>query len=91
VVIIMKPDSEADVIEDVINKIEDLGFQPHPIYGVINTVIAVIGDRTQEPMDTLQNTPGVKPLTQPAEACPEWAKLSDDDWILARKHARDNQ
>jgi len=58
-VIIMKPDSEAGVIEDVIGKVEELGFQPHPIYGVINTVIAVIGDRTQEAMDILQSMPGV--------------------------------
>jgi len=58
-VIIMKPGVEADVIEHVISKVEELGFEPHPIYGVINTVIAVIGDRTQEAMDTLQSMPGV--------------------------------
>ena len=58
-VIIMKPGTEQGVIEQVIEKVDDLGFTPHPIYGVINTVIAVIGDRTQEAMDTLQSMPGV--------------------------------
>ena len=58
-VIIMKPGTEQDIIERVIEKVDDLGFTPHPIYGVINTVIAVIGDRTQEAMDTLQSMPGV--------------------------------
>ncbi len=45
-VTIMKPGAETDVIEHVIGKVEELGFEPHPIYGVINTVIAVIGHRT---------------------------------------------
>ncbi len=58
-VIIMKPGTEETVISKVINKVEELGFKPHPIYGVINTVVAVIGDRTQEAMDTLQSMPGV--------------------------------
>ena len=58
-VIIMKPGTETQLIEDVIEKVEELGFTPHPIYGVINTVVAVIGDRTQEAMDTLQSMPGV--------------------------------
>jgi len=58
-VIIMKPGAEAVAIEHVIGKVKELGFEPHPIYGVINTVIAVIGDRTQEAMDTLQSIPGV--------------------------------
>lgn len=30
-------------------------------------------------------------LPKPAEAYPEWAKLSDDDFIVARKYARDNE
>ncbi len=58
-VIIMKPGTDREIIEQVIEKVDDLGFTPHPIYGVINTVIAVIGDRTQEAMDTLQSMPGV--------------------------------
>jgi 3-deoxy-7-phosphoheptulonate synthase len=75
----MKPRAEPERIQRVIDKVEDLGFQPHPIYGVINTVIAVIGDRTQEAMDVLQAMPDVDrvvPILRPyklagREVCPE--------------------
>jgi len=58
-VVIMRPGADRETIERVIDKVSELGFTPHPIYGVINTVIAVIGDRTQEAMDTLGAMPGV--------------------------------
>jgi 3-deoxy-7-phosphoheptulonate synthase len=58
-VIILRPGTDKDTAELVINKVRELGFTPHPIYGVINTVIAVIGDRTQEAMEALEAMPGV--------------------------------
>jgi 3-deoxy-7-phosphoheptulonate synthase len=58
-VIILRPGTDKETTERVIEKIKELGFTPHPIYGVINTVIAVIGDRTQEAMDALEALPGV--------------------------------
>ena len=58
-VIILRPGTDKDTAQRVIDKVKELGFTPHPIYGVINTVVAVIGDRTQEAMDTLAAMPGV--------------------------------
>ena len=58
-VIILRPGTDKAIAERVIDKVKELGFTPHPIYGVINTVIAVIGDRTQEAMETLEAMPGV--------------------------------
>lgn len=58
-VIIVRPGTEKEAVDNIIKKVEELGFTPHPIYGVINTVVAVIGDRTQEAMETLEAMPGV--------------------------------
>jgi 3-deoxy-7-phosphoheptulonate synthase len=58
-VIIVQPGADKDIIEGIITKVKEMGFTPHPIYGVINTVIAVIGERTQEAMETLEAMPGV--------------------------------
>ena len=58
-VIILHPGTDRATAEQVIEKVKELGFTPHPIYGVINTVIAVIGDRTQEAMEALEAMPGV--------------------------------
>jgi 3-deoxy-7-phosphoheptulonate synthase len=58
-VIIVQPGASKETVEHIIDKVKEMGFTPHPIYGVINTVIAVIGDRTQEAMEQLEATPGV--------------------------------
>lgn len=58
-VIIVRPGADKDTTEGIISKVREMGFTPHPIYGVINTVIAVIGERTQEAMETLEAMPGV--------------------------------
>jgi 3-deoxy-7-phosphoheptulonate synthase len=58
-VIIVKPGADQPTIDRILDKVKELGFTPHPIYGVINTVVAVIGDRTQEAMEALEATPGV--------------------------------
>jgi 3-deoxy-7-phosphoheptulonate synthase len=58
-VIILRPGTDKETAERVVEKVKELGFTPHPIYGVINTVIAVIGDRTQAAMEALEALPGV--------------------------------
>lgn len=67
-VIIMDTGAAADVIQAVIDKVGELGFTPHPIYGVEKTVVAVIGDKTQEKVEVLRTMPGVErivPILQP--------------------------
>jgi 3-deoxy-7-phosphoheptulonate synthase len=67
-VIIMDTGAESAVIDAVIEKVSELGFTPHPIYGVEKTVVAVIGDKTQEKIEVLRTMPGVErivPILQP--------------------------
>ncbi len=67
-VIIMDTGAAADIIQAVIDKVSELGFTPHPIYGVEKTVVAVIGDKTQEKIEVLRTMPGVErivPILQP--------------------------
>ncbi len=67
-VIVMQTGASQDQITKVISEVEELGFQPHPIFGVEKTVIAVIGQRTREKMEILQMLPGVEsvmPILKP--------------------------
>ncbi len=67
-VIIVKTGTSPGVVAQLIERVADLGFKPHPIYGVEKTVIAVIGDKTQEKIDTIKTLPGVErvvPILQP--------------------------
>ena len=87
-VIIVRPGADKDTTEGIISKVREMGFTPHPIYGVINTVIAVIGERTQEAMETLEAMPGVDrvvPILRPyklagREVKPEPTLVSLSGW-----------
>lgn len=50
--------SEADV-KAVSERIEELGFTPHVINGVKQTVVGAIGDGDKQPIKSLINSPGV--------------------------------
>jgi 3-deoxy-7-phosphoheptulonate synthase len=67
-VIIVKSGSNRQTIDTIIQRVTELGFAPHPIYGVEKTVIAVIGEKTQEKIHVLESLPGVDrivPILQP--------------------------
>jgi 3-deoxy-7-phosphoheptulonate synthase len=67
-VIIVKTGTSPGVVAQLIERVKTLGFTPHPIYGVEKTVIAVIGEKTQEKIDTIKTLPGVDrvvPILQP--------------------------
>ena len=67
-VIIVRSGSDPTTVENIIHRINELGFTPHPIYGVEKTVIAVIGEKTQEKIAVLESMPGVErivPILQP--------------------------
>lgn len=61
-VIIVESGAEEKVVQDLIAKVEALGFTPHPIYGVEKTVIAVVGPKTQEKIEILEVMPGVEQI-----------------------------
>jgi hypothetical protein len=55
-------------IEAVKNRIAELGYQPHPIYGVERTVVAAVGREDKSPLAGLETMPGVEsavPILKP--------------------------
>lgn len=59
-VIIVQTGADETTIQNLIDKVASLGFTPHPIRGVEKTVIAVIGEKTQEKIEILETMPGVE-------------------------------
>jgi len=60
-IIVMQKDSTKDQIEHVIDRIKELGYTPHPIYGETKTVIGAIGDeRGKFRLESLASVPGVE-------------------------------
>lgn len=68
-VIVMEAGASQEHIEAVINKIEEIGYVSHPIYGTDRTVVAAIGDeRGKAELQTLEVMPDVEqvvPILQP--------------------------
>lgn len=69
-IVVMKNDATAEEIEKVKSTIEELGYKPHPIQGVLRTVIGVVGDERGKPhhQDMLTQLDGVEkvvPISQP--------------------------
>lgn len=68
-VIVMQAGAERKQIEAVIQRVSELGYTPHPIYGTELTVVAAIGDeRGKARLQTLESMPGVDrvvPILQP--------------------------
>jgi 3-deoxy-7-phosphoheptulonate synthase len=57
-IIVMQPGSGKERIDAVISRIEELGYQAHPIFGVERTVIGCVGNEDKSPLHTLENMPG---------------------------------
>jgi len=67
-VIVMQPGAPKADIDAVIAKVEELGFTPHPIFGVEKTVVAVIGEGAYDAADMFESLPSVDravPIGQP--------------------------
>ena len=60
-IIVMNKDAEKRQIDHVIDRIKELGYTPHPIYGEKKTVIGAIGDeRGKFRLESLASVPGVE-------------------------------
>ncbi|NLC45945.1 MAG: 3-deoxy-7-phosphoheptulonate synthase [Firmicutes bacterium] len=67
-IVVMQRTATKEQINTVLSKLEELGFRPHPIHGVVKTVIGAIGERTQHTMESLELLAGVErvvPIMQP--------------------------
>ncbi len=58
-IVVMNPNALASQIGAVIAKAEQLGCQPHPIFGEDRTVVALVGDLTQVVRETFEQMAGV--------------------------------
>ena len=62
-IIVMQSGASRQQIEHVMERIKDLGYEPHPIYGVEQTVIGAIGDeRGKSLLQGLISVEGVESL-----------------------------
>jgi len=68
-IIVMQEGAPKEQIEHVIDRIKELGYTPHPIYGEQRTVIGAIGDeRGKFRLESLASVPGVEvvmPILKP--------------------------
>lgn len=67
-IIVMEPGSTKEQIDHVLDRIRELGYQPHPIYGVERTVIGCVGHEDKTPLGQLESVPGVEaafPILKP--------------------------
>jgi len=58
-IVVMKKGATPQQIEHMIERVEQLGLKPHPIYGTERTVIAAIGEKRDEHRQSLESGPGV--------------------------------
>lgn len=59
-IVVMKPKATQEQIAHVEQKLVDMGYKTHPIYGEVKTVIGAIGDKTD--IGNIANLPGVEAI-----------------------------
>ena len=60
-IVVLKPNLELSEVEKVIAEVAKLGYEPRPIHGNVQTVIAAIGDEnTHQSLETLASWPQVE-------------------------------
>ena len=68
-IIVMQAGASRQKIEHVMDRIKDLGYEPHPIHGVERTVIGAIGDergkRLLEKLVSVEGVENVIPILKP--------------------------
>ncbi len=80
-IIVMKPNATSEQTEHVFERVREIGYQVHPIYGEQRTVIACVGDeRGKARLQALELVEGVEsvvPILKPY-------KLASTDWKRER-------
>jgi 3-deoxy-7-phosphoheptulonate synthase len=67
-IIVLQPNSTAEQIDHVLDRIQELGFRPHLSRGELRTIIGVIGDENRLQAEPLAALPGVEqvlPILKP--------------------------
>jgi len=80
-IIVMKDGATKPQIEHVLDKVRQLGYQTHPIYGERRTVVACVGDERGksrlQALDSVEGVESVVPILKPF-------KLAGREWKSAR-------
>lgn len=68
-IVVMEEDSNQKQIDDVVKKIESLGYSPHIIKGVERTIIGAVGDEGEkarlQSLDSMAGVESVVPILKP--------------------------
>jgi 3-deoxy-7-phosphoheptulonate synthase len=60
-IVVIKPNSSREQIDEVIREVQHLGYDPRPIFGTEQTIVAAIGDeRTHHTLESLSVLPQVE-------------------------------
>jgi len=78
-IVVMKPGATREQIDHVFERVKELGYQVHPIYGELRTVVACVGDeRGKSRLQSLELADGVEnvvPILKPYKlASTEWKR-----------------
>ncbi|MDA1354595.1 MAG: 3-deoxy-7-phosphoheptulonate synthase, partial [bacterium] len=79
----MKQGASQAKIKAVETRVIELGYQAHLIEGVVRTVVAAVGDKDKEPLNSLQFMDGVEsvvPVRQPYKLASRSTK--EDDTVI---------
>jgi len=80
-IIVMKPDATRPQVDHVFERVRELGYQIHPIYGEQRTVIACVGDERGksrlQSLEVLEGVESVVPILRPY-------KLAGVEWRTER-------
>jgi len=82
-IIVMKPGAKQGQLDHVFERVRELGYQVHPIYGEQRTVIACVGDERGksrlQSLEVLEGVENVVPILRPY-------KLAGTEWKTERSH-----
>jgi 3-deoxy-7-phosphoheptulonate synthase len=92
-IIVMKAGAAQHQIDRVFEKVQELGFRVHPIYGELRTVIACVGDERGkyrlQALETLDGVENVVPILKPFKlASREWNESRTSVTIPAPNNSR---
>ncbi|MEW6510127.1 MAG: 3-deoxy-7-phosphoheptulonate synthase [Bacteroidota bacterium] len=78
-IVVMKPEASPEQIEHVVERVNALGYQVHPIYGAQRTVVACVGDergKTRlQALEVVEGVESVVPILKPYKlASAEWKR-----------------
>jgi 3-deoxy-7-phosphoheptulonate synthase len=63
-IIVMEPGASKEHVDAVIRRVEELGYQSHPIVGIERTVVACVGHEDKTPLEQLQSMESVESVIQ---------------------------